>query len=468
MGNELPPLPKIDYEVSIANLVEVNRDRLINHGGLENMPFPRFAQMQSLCGKEYGPNENVEEAKASDLTNFAAENKLVIPDDLQHLIRAKESNVTDVDKQKDSSDKEKSKPEKFITDNNQEEFATKNDPNNGINLKAERVVQKLPTLHPEIMARVVRLETKPAIIKPTVETFKQVTKGSDTEFAENKHAATISPNVADGKADLVASLEIITHESKRDNYTVMMPASEVLINQPNLEAAAVMPEDELVEDLDLIYGEFTYVPLVESDIETIVGNIEQNTLLLEATSNELVETEFSEMTEQFELHEEFEKTPAVTMAEFMLQVLPAVTQEVYERVQEMEPEAAAEVAAQIETISIVADRLHELVVQGKTDGEEAKQIEAYLKREYEQLLVAVGIESTEEILKEFIRYIYSAEYQIREDINLKELEIIDEGTHEKKLFDEQGVFSRAHAASLDLSRRLDKSIGQLVVNYFSS
>ena len=316
------------------------------------------------------------------------------------------------------------------------------------------------TPHKEVFVQNVRL----------VEIFTEATLTTDKLKTDATLDFTVSDIINESIKTTAEYLQSIEETSDLiPQITNTETIHEAPINEQSDQVfESVLTEIEPVKNMDLMSGESPYVPLVESEAKATTITFRQDALTMEAIADRPVETEFIVMPEQSEVYEEVEKTPAVAVAEFILQVLPAVTQEVYERVQEMEPEAAAEVAAQIETISIVADRLHELVVQGKTDGEEAKQIEAYLKREYEQLLVAVGIESTEEILKEFIRYIYSAEYQIREDINLKELEIIDEGTHEKKLFDEQGVFSRAHAASLDLSRRLDKSIGQLVVNYFSS
>lgn len=157
------------------------------------------------------------------------------------------------------------------------------------------------------------------------------------------------------------------------------------------------------------------------------------------------------------------QAPTVVTEEFIAQVLPVESEVVAERLATMEPEVATELAAQIEMIVIVADRLHELVITGATEGEEAEQIEAFLKRNYEQVLLAIGIEPTQEILEKFIAYIYAEKYQLQVSTVQNYVEISDEGTHEKKLFDEQSVFTKAQQVSVGLSKKLGNSIGHILV-----
>lgn len=475
MGNELAPPPPENYEASVAQLVETNRHATIRHNGVE-MPFGRFVQMQEMCGRQFGPDENVAEVKASDITNIAAENGLIVPEDLERFIKPKEVLDTEPDKKVKSLEKAKVELTESQNGTADEKLPAIGDFKLVSKIQPEQIIKVPPMIHPEVMARLVTLETPRKIAEPRFEiTTKQPIKSVKVKPLEKATPL---------KIDTIekVTVEAIIGEPEKPEIPpfVFAPAVEFTIERTVLDEAdslgveerteliETLPEDSLIQGASFVEDQSS--PLLEESF-TGIDNLDNE--VLPPLLNEFIEPDLSqnydttEIAETKPLLEELEKSPAVAVAEFMLQVLPAVTQEVYERVQEMEPEEAAEVAAQIETISIVADRLHELVVAGKTESEEAQQIEAYLKREYEQLLVSVGVEPTEAIINDFIRYIYSAEYQIQAQLNMDDVEVIDEGTHEKKMFDEQGVFSRAHAASINLKRRLDRSIGQLVVNYLN-
>ena len=146
--------------------------------------------------------------------------------------------------------------------------------------------------------------------------------------------------------------------------------------------------------------------------------------------------------------------------EFLSATLPSVAEDVIELITIMEPEALAEVEAQIELLTVVADRLHELVEIGEEASEEGQQIEAFLRREYELLLRKVSIEPTEELLAHYIHFLKSDRYQSRVR---NDYEVEDEGTHEKKLFTENSVFSMAHQASRNFGHLLGNMIGRIAL-----
>lgn len=160
--------------------------------------------------------------------------------------------------------------------------------------------------------------------------------------------------------------------------------------------------------------------------------------------------------------------PTIVTTEFLEQVLPFVAAEVTERLIAMEPEAIVEVASRVEMIILVADRLHELTVSGNSEGEEGRQIEAFLRREYEQVLLTVGIEPTEEMLERFINMIQADDYKLRLVTTGYYEEIDDEGTHEKKIFDEQSVFTKAHLASVSIGQKIGNNIGRILVQNLAS
>lgn len=471
MGFESSPPIQVDYEAQVTQLVEANPDAIISHKGAE-LPLKTFVQMQSMCERKFEPGVDAEKEMASDLVNIVAENGLVVTEELQHLVKPKEIADNKTDELSTTPTKDKTKPVETVTSDVEVAPTAIRATKSSIEIKQPTEVKPHPVIHPEIMARVVKLETKAVVVKPVTEKVELIEQPPILKLTAEKTAPKIISEFPVKQEELATVLEETSSEPLEKLPTILLPISEIQIEQSVQEDEPVLAEVRDTEYVNLTPEDILLVSAIGIEDEATIEEIEPAVISTESTA-ELVteattENELSDIINQVEVFAETEKTPAVAAAEFMIQVFPAVTQEVYERVQAMEPVEAAEVAAQIETISIVADRLHELVVQGNTDGEEAQQIEAYLRREYEQILVSVGIEPTEEILNDFIRYIYSAEYQIQAKLNMNDVEVIDEGTHEKKLFDEQGVFSRAHAASLNLSRRLDKTIGRLVVNYFST
>ena len=157
-----------------------------------------------------------------------------------------------------------------------------------------------------------------------------------------------------------------------------------------------------------------------------------------------------------------EQEPMIAQTQgFFEQVAPLVSEKIVDALIELPPEAVAEIVSQIELLVVVADRLHDLVVDGKQAGEEALQIEVFLSEKYQQLLRTVGVEPTPEMITQFIRYIYSDAYNL--ELAMSPIEIEDEGTHEKKLFDEASVFDKAQQAASALRQNLQTMLGRITV-----
>ena len=235
-----------------------------------------------------------------------------------------------------------------------------------------------------------------------------------------------------------------------------------------VEVQTIMPESVVLENSETIDE-----PL-DDEPQTIL-----NTLVMPLPAPEasppalagLMEDNAEQLAANPEVEVEAAQLPITQTTEFIAQVLPIAVEPAREVLLTMTPEAAVEVAARVELLVVVADRLHELVLADNTNGDEAQQIEAFLKRDYEQLLVAVGIEPTPQILADFITYIYSDAYQLKTfptELENLELEQGEQGTHEKKLFDEQSVFKKAHLASTGLSQSIGSKIGQMVVTYLAA
>lgn len=142
---------------------------------------------------------------------------------------------------------------------------------------------------------------------------------------------------------------------------------------------------------------------------------------------------------------------AAEIQSFFEQMAPLTSETISEFVVKLPPEEKAEIVAQLEMIVVVADRLKELISKGKESGDEALQIVAFLRREYEQLLKKVLPKATPEMIRKLT------------DLHMSKL-IEDEGTHERKLFDEAGVFAKAQKAAAALKQNLQTMIGRVSVN----
>ena len=163
---------------------------------------------------------------------------------------------------------------------------------------------------------------------------------------------------------------------------------------------------------------------------------------------------------------EVEQMVVITKS-FFEQVAPFVAEQIAEFMTEQPLEACAEIMSQIQQLVVVADRLHELVFDGLETGDEALLIEAFLSREYEQLLGAVLPEATPEIITkmiiQFMRYIHSDSYNFAAALQVTEVKYNEEGTHEMKPLDEAGVFTKAQQTTIIWRRKLHWKIGNLML-----
>ena len=139
--------------------------------------------------------------------------------------------------------------------------------------------------------------------------------------------------------------------------------------------------------------------------------------------------------------------------------------------QELAPEQLVEIEAQIEQIILVADRLHFLVENDAGDCEEALLIDAFLARKFTELLTeiepileALNITIDDETIAAFIAYVRSDKYQSKADLLANFIEIQSEGTHEKKLFKEAGVFKKAQQASQIWQLNMQSMLGRITLN----
>ena len=139
--------------------------------------------------------------------------------------------------------------------------------------------------------------------------------------------------------------------------------------------------------------------------------------------------------------------------------------------QELAPEQLVEIEAQIDQIILVADRLHFLVENDAGDCEEALLIDAFLARKFSELLTeiepileALNITIDDETIAAFIAYVRSDKYQSKADLLANFIEIQSEGTHEKKLFKEAGVFKKAQQASQIWQQNMQSMLGRITLN----
>ncbi len=328
----------------------------------------------------------------------------------------------------------------------------------------------------EVLEQTVKLEL------PTVEPVEVLEKPApQQEYVENR--ALEETIVIDEVQQLVEPLVSPTahayeHQEHQEESEPEQEIQYVEIDADTEEGqlAEVVAETVWLESEQIEFGE-SEVQLPE-EVYAVAGDESFFVQIIEETTTETIaiDTEVSASTE-FEpvQHIELQASdpgvsfenevvaPVAVAKEFVAQVLPTLPEAVVQKIESMEPEVATELASRIEMIVIVADRLHELVVTGTAEGEEAMQIQSFLKREYEQVLLAIGIEPTDELLDEFIAFIFADSHQLQVGSVGNYIQIKDEGTHEKKLFDEQSVFAKAQHASTVLSQKLGSSIGHILV-----
>ena len=303
----------------------------------------------------------------------------------------------------------------------------------------------------QIMANAVSLDMQPeSSTQPTLLVNEQAKFVSAQSIAEVSEPAA-SPNKE--------KIPLVISESVSKESTETIAAAEILefTQSPDIAAIdheAIIDIEIETDDLDLgivqlsesaeFSGASTGLQVIETPIET----------KLEAAIIALAHVP--------ELEPWAELEPMVVIAQaFFEQVAPLVSGHIVEFLTELAPEETAEIVAQIEMLTVVADRLHQLVVEGNDLGEEAVQIEAFLCREYTQLLIKVGIEPTEARITQFMRYIHSEAYNLQRAVD--PIEIEDEGTHEKKLFEEASVFAKAQQASIAWKQKLHGMMGRLTV-----
>lgn len=230
-----------------------------------------------------------------------------------------------------------------------------------------------------------------------------------------------------------------TEVAETDTQAILEFVSDITNAEPE-SSIGTQPTTSLIESNDRLAVDLEDAPSIERP-DTTDPTVEQEQILSSETEAIL---EFFDMA-----------LPAAIAESFQ--------QSVQEHIELLEPEVVAELQAQVEQLVIVAGRLHELMMTGREDGEEPQQIIAYISRAYQQILEAAGIEPTPELIKAFIAYIRSEAYELQE-LNLPSVnDYEDEGTHEKKLFDERSVFAKAHQASQKLGNQIGGMIGRLAV-----
>ncbi|MDL2341680.1 MAG: hypothetical protein QFB87_01200 [Patescibacteria group bacterium] len=315
---------------------------------------------------------------------------------------------------------------------------------------AEQVARRqLQARQQEIIQQLVSLAVeKPSVVVQAVLAAKTPVTGAfiTAERAPKVVAVPAATKTTEVRADSPKSVVFESSlESPAESTALQNLVSEITLDglTDSLEEFAVPVSNEL--------GLLDYGEMIESDIVT---SLPATVEAVDSTTVFVTQEHTAELVEQ---------TPQVIIETFLSQVLPALAEALQEQIADMAPEAAAEIVAQVELITVVADRLHVLVISGQEAGEEAQQIEVFLAREYEQLLVALGIEPTKEMMTDFIHYIYSETYNLQPEVVLSEADIFSEGTHEKKLFDEQSVFAKAQLASVRLGQGIGSMIGRVAV-----
>ena len=87
-----------------------------------------------------------------------------------------------------------------------------------------------------------------------------------------------------------------------------------------------------------------------------------------------------------------------------------------------------------------------------------------LLTEFEPILKALKITIDDKTIAAFIANVRSVKYQSKADLLASFIEIQSEGTHEKKLFKEAGVFKKAQQASQIWQQNMQSMLGRITLN----
>jgi hypothetical protein len=126
--------------------------------------------------------------------------------------------------------------------------------------------------------------------------------------------------------------------------------------------------------------------------------------------------------------------PQQLQTEALITVLPEVIQEsIVDYIEMAQPEEVRVIEKLVVTISTAADRLHELAVEDKLGGEEARQIEDLIIGRCQELGTKLGVEIDEETRASIIAGIQAESFRVFDTET--QLPDLDEGTHERKFGD---------------------------------
>lgn len=180
---------------------------------------------------------------------------------------------------------------------------------------------------------------------------------------------------------------------------------------PESPTSAETTHDELEQDQPLVNNTAEYAQpdthefnLV--DYATVAGEEAVQVDQLEAPiTDEILE----------HLHENIDvSAEQIEQTEVFVATLPETVQESFvEFISRAEPEQVIELEELTLQIAEISDRLHVLAVDGRGETKEAAQIEAVLSVQYETLLKTLGIEVSEEMIKDFIAMVRSDGYDIQ-------------------------------------------------------
>ncbi|MGC1176883.1 MAG: hypothetical protein WA843_02335 [Candidatus Saccharimonadales bacterium] len=125
------------------------------------------------------------------------------------------------------------------------------------------------------------------------------------------------------------------------------------------------------------------------------------------------------------------------------------------------PEQKVAAETLVLTISLAADRLHELAETGAMDSEEATQITGLLLQWYEELGMLLEVDISEQDIEQFIARICSESFGEKAEAILSEI-IQDEGTHEYKT----DAFSIPQTIT-DIHQAIHYFLGQFALNTYN-
>jgi hypothetical protein len=112
--------------------------------------------------------------------------------------------------------------------------------------------------------------------------------------------------------------------------------------------------------------------------------------------------------------------------------LPTAVGEAYAmRLEELPPAEVEQLTELVETMSLIAERLHVLVTSERGDSEEAVQIEQVLEAYYDELCTILGLPIDGQERARFIAAVRSNSFQNTVEAAFEAAED-DEGTHEHK------------------------------------